>query len=98
MTEAQARARVNRFLLSEVGSQFCAGEPELDVVRERWLIPILMVTPGFTAGQVGEAVVHFHTREIVSHTDIKRLYAAAGRLRRRDHAAIKTAFLRARER
>jgi hypothetical protein len=29
---AQARARVNHFLLSDVGSQFCAGEPELDVI------------------------------------------------------------------
>jgi hypothetical protein len=96
VTEAQVRACVNRFLLSEVGSQFCAGEPELDVVRERWLVPILMVTPGFTAGRVGEALVQSHPREIISHTDIERMYAAADRLRKRHQAAIKTAFLRAR--
>jgi len=33
-TGVQARARVNRFLLSEAGSQFCAGEPELDALNE----------------------------------------------------------------
>jgi len=94
---AQVRARVNRFLLSQVGSQFCAGEPELEVVQERWRVPILMVTPGFVAGQVGEAVVHLNSREIASHTGVEQIHAAADRLRKRHHAAIKTAFLRARK-
>ena len=92
----QVRARVNRFLLSQVGSQFCAGEPELDVRKEIWSVPILLITPGFVAGQVGEAVVHAQTREIESHTPIEQIHAGAGQLRKRHHAAIKTAFLRAR--
>src|SRR5438128_1049224 len=96
-TAVQARARVNRFLLSQVGSQFCAGEPELDVIQELWQVPILLVTPGFVAGQVGEAVVSLPTREIVSCTNIEQIYVAATRLRKRHHAAIKTAFLRARK-
>lgn len=93
----QVRARVNRFLLSQVGSQFCAGEPELDVRRKIWTVPILMVTPGFVVGQVGEASVRDHTREPDSHTEIEVIHAAADKLRKRHHAAIKTAFLRARK-
>ena len=34
ITDAQVRASVNRFLLSEVGSQFCAGEAEFRAVIE----------------------------------------------------------------
>jgi hypothetical protein len=98
ITATQARARVNRFLLSQVGSQFCAGEPELDVVAGQWQVPILMVTPGFVAGQVGEAVVNAQTREIERHTSTEQIYAAADKLRKRHHAAIKTAFLRTRKR
>jgi hypothetical protein len=94
---AQARASVNRFLLSEVGSQYCAGPPELDVLRQFWQVPILMVVPGLTVGQVGEARVHFETRELLSHTDIGSIHAAADRLRKRRNAAIKTAFLQTRK-
>ena len=98
VTAVQARARVNRLLLSQVGSQFCAGEAELDVTHELWRVPILMVTPGFVAGQVGEATVRLNTCEIVEHTQPGQIYAAADKLRKRHHAAIKTAFLRARKR
>jgi hypothetical protein len=97
LTEAQARACVNRFLLSEVGSQFCAGEPALDVLKEAWRVPILLITPGLSVGQVGEAQVHFQTRELISHTAVESIFAAAERLRKRHHAAIKTAFLQARK-
>lgn len=95
MSAAQARARVNRFLLSQIGSQFCAGEPELDALQQQWNVPVLLVTPGLVVGTVGEAVVHMQTREIISHTDPEMFYKAAEQLRRREHAVIKTAFLRA---
>jgi len=94
---AQARARVNRFLLSQVGSQFCAGDPDLDVAGEKWSVPILLVTPGFVAGQVGEASINLNTGEMEDHTDKERIYLSADKLRKRHHAAIKAAFLRARE-
>lgn len=93
----QVRACVNRFLLSQVGSQFCAGEAELDVLKKIWRVPILMVTPGFVAGEVGEAIVQAFNCRITRHTDIEEMYAAADELRKRHHAAIKTAFLRARK-
>ena len=93
----QARARVNRFLLSQVGSQFCAADPELDVLHEKWCVPILLVTPGFVAGQVGEATINLNTGEMRDHTDTEQIYLSADKLRKRHHAAIKAAFLRARE-
>ena len=94
---AHARARVNRFLLSEVGSQFCAGDAELDMLRENWSVPILLVTPGFVAGQVGEATINLNTGEMEEHTETEQIYLSADKLRKRHHAAIKAAFLRARE-
>jgi len=91
---AQVRVCVNRFLLSQVGSQFCAGEAELDVLKQTWRVPILMVTPGFIAGEVGEATVQAYNCQIAKHTNAEEIYAAADKLRNRHHAAIKTAFLR----
>ena len=94
---AQVRASVNRFLLSQVGSQFCAGEAELDVLKQTWCVQILMVTPGFIVGEVGEATVQAYNCQIVKHTDAEEIYAAADQLRKRQQAAIKTAFLRTRK-
>jgi hypothetical protein len=94
---AQARALVNRFLLSQVGSQFCAGDPELNVLREKWNVPILLVTPGFVAGQVGEASISLSTGELEGHSGMESIYLAAEELRKRHHAAIKAAFIRARK-
>ncbi len=95
IAKAQARARVNRFLLSEVGSQFAAGEAEIDRVTNDWNIPILLVTPGFVAGQVGEACVSWRTNEITHHTAAEQIYAAAEILKKRHDAEIQAAFLQA---
>ena len=97
LNASQARARLNRFLLSEVGSQFCAGEPDLDVTREKWSVPILLVTPGFVVGKVGAASINLSTGDLEGHSDIEKMLLAADELRKRHHAAIKAAFLGARE-
>jgi hypothetical protein len=94
LSREQVRARVNRFILSEVGSQFCAGDPDFDMLRKLWRIPILFVTPGFVAGQVGEAQIDLKTGEIEHHTDIEQIYDRAEKLRKRHQTAIKAAFLR----
>ncbi len=96
MKSIDVRACVNRFLLSQVGSQFAAGEPELDAAKEQWQVPILMITPGLIVGQVGEAIVSQKTEEIISHTPTEEIYAMAGKLRKRHHAEIKAAFLQTR--
>lgn len=96
--EVKVRASVNRILLSQIGSQFAAGEPDLDVEAEQWQVPILMITPGLVVGQVGLAIVDQQTCEIVSHTPAEQIYEAAGELRKLHHAEIKAAFLQARRR
>lgn len=49
----QERAVVNRFLLSQVGSVFAAGIPELDSEARLWRVPILHPPPKFTGDEVG---------------------------------------------
>lgn len=95
VTATQARAHVNRFLLSQIGSQFCAGEPDFDLAASCWHVPVLLITPGLIVGQVGDAQVSSATKEILSHTKQSAIYAAAEKLRKQKNAAIKTAFLQA---
>mgnify|MGYP000863210518 CR=1 FL=1 len=92
----KARARVNRFLFSQVGTQFSAGEAALDVDKNLWRMPILLITPGFIAGQVGEAAVSLHDLEIIAHTEIEKMHKVAMKLRKKYDSEIKAAFLRAR--
>ncbi len=96
VTAIKARARVNRFLFSQVGTQFSSGEATLEFEKEQWRVPILMITPGFVAGQVGEAIVSLHQQEIISHTEIEKMYSAAARLRKKYGAEIEAAFLQTR--
>ena len=48
----QARAVVNRFLLSQVGSVFTAGTPDLDSAAHFWRVPILYNPPDFTEDEI----------------------------------------------
>jgi hypothetical protein len=68
----------------------------LDVLKQTWRVPILMVTPGFVAGEVGEAMVQSHNCKLTSHTEIEEMHAAADKLRQLHHVEIETAFLRTR--
>ena len=97
MEIVKVRACVNRFLFSKVGSIFSAGEPTLDAAQAHWQVPILMITPGLVVGEVGEAVVGQEPREIIRHTPIKKIHAAAAKLRKKHHAEIEAAFLQARK-
>ena len=67
LAQTQARVRVSRVLLSEVGSQFAAGEAEFDSITSEWKIPVLLITPGFVVGNVGEVCVSWQTNEVTSH-------------------------------
>lgn len=96
VTAIKARARVNWFLFSQVGTQFSAGEAELDTAENLWRMPILLITPGFIAGQVGEATVSLDTPEIIAHTEIEKMQKMAMRLRKKYDSEIRAAFLHAR--
>ncbi len=97
LAPVRVRARINRFLFSQAGSYFSAGEPILDASKAEWVIPILMVTPGLIVGEAGQAVVSQPTQELISHTPIEQLHTTAAELRRLHHAEIEAAFLRARK-
>ncbi len=79
----QVRAVVNRFLLSQVGSVFAAGTPELDSAAHLWHVPILYNPPDFTGDEVGQAQVSAITCEIQEHTPAAELRERAAKLLRR---------------
>ena len=93
----QARAVVNRFLLSQVGSMFAAGMPELDSTAQLWRVPILYHPPDFTGDEVGQAEVSALTGEIQQHTPVAELRTRAAKLHERNKTQIHAAFLRARK-
>jgi hypothetical protein len=93
----QVRAVVNRFLLSQVGSVFATGTPELDSAAHLWRVPILYNPPDFTGDEVGQAQVSAITGEIQQHTPAAELRARAAKLHGRDKTQIHTAFLHARK-
>ena len=80
----QVRAVVNRFLLSQVGSVFAAGTPELDSVAHLWYVPILYHPPDFTGDEVGQGQVSAITGEIQQHTPAAELRERAVKLHGRD--------------
>jgi hypothetical protein len=85
-------AVVNRFLLSQVGSVFAAGTPELDSAAHLWRIPILYNPPDFTGDEVGHAQVSTIIGQIQQHTPAAELRERAAKLHERDKTQIHTAF------
>jgi hypothetical protein len=93
----QVRAVVNRFLLSQVGSVFAAGTPELESASGLWRVPIFYHPPDFTGDEVGQAQVSALSGEIRQHTPVAELRARAAKLHERNKTQIHTAFLRTRK-
>lgn len=96
-SSTQARAVVNRFLLSHVGSVFATGTPELDSAAHLWRVPIRYHPPDFTGDEVGTAQISAITGEIQQHTPAAELRERAAKLHERDKTQIRPAFLRARK-
>jgi hypothetical protein len=97
LSPTQVRAVVNRFLLSQIGSVFAAGTPELDSAVHLWSVPILYIPPDFTGTEVGQAQVSAITGEIQQHTPAAELRERAATLHERDQTQIHPAFVRARK-
>ena len=93
---ADIQGRVNAVLVSRVGTVYCTGTPRLSEDGGTWRVPILYATPGFVAGQVGEALVNASTGEILSLTDIDLLHQQGRKLGKQHSAEIEAAFSRAR--
>jgi hypothetical protein len=77
---ADIQGRVNGVLVSSAGTVYCAGTPSLSEDGRTWRVPILYATPGFVAGQVGEALLNASTGEILSLTDIDLLHQQGRKL------------------
>ncbi len=97
LSPTQVRAIVNRFLLSQAGSAFAAGIPELDSTAQFWCVPIIYNPPDFAGDEVGQAQVNDVTGEIQWHTSISALRECAIKLHERHKAQIHTTFLRTRK-
>lgn len=93
---ADIRSRVNGVLVSRAGTVYCAGTPSLSEDGRTWSVPVLYATPGFVAGQVGEALVNASTGEVLSLTDIDLLHKQGKKLGKQYRAEIEAAFSRAR--
>jgi hypothetical protein len=91
------RGRVNGALMSRAGTVYCAGTPSLSEDGRTWSVPVLYATPGFVAGQVGEALVNASTGEVLSLTDIALLHKQGKKLGKQHSAEIAAAFSRARK-
>ena len=93
---ADIQGRVNGALVSRAGTVYCAGTPSLSDDGRTWRVPILYATPGFVAGEVGDALVNASPGEILSLTDIDLLHQQGRKLGKQHSAEIETAFSRAR--
>lgn len=88
----QIRAVVNRFLLSQVGSVFAAGTPELESNSYLWHVPILYRPPDFVGEEVGQVQIDAATGELQDHTPTAELRECAAKLHERHKTQIRTAF------
>ncbi|HHY56500.1 MAG TPA: hypothetical protein GYA08_13820 [Chloroflexi bacterium] len=77
LTADDARRRVNKEIVPELGTGLGAGQPELQVVDERlfWRVPIVLSLPRLgTLGTVGTVAVDARTGDItLSSEDQERL-------------------------
>jgi hypothetical protein len=74
----QAQAGVFGFLNEHLPDRIIAGPPRLDEIAQVWRVPVVLSYPHLgILGEVGEVVVHPITGEIVSHTAVEQIRAAA---------------------
>jgi len=68
VTAAEARQRVSRLVISEVGNLLYGGEPTLTVgARTCWHVPVLLAYPDRgTVGQVGVLDVDIETGAVLT--------------------------------
>ena len=78
ITALQAQAQANYFLLTQVGDRLVANDPVLDTGVGVWRVPVLLSYPFIgPIGNVGEILVSTTTEEIVAHTPLEEMKAAA---------------------
>ena len=97
ITALEAQAAANLFLSDHLPDRFCADDPHLDQAANVWRVPVLLAYPIIgPVGQTGEILVSATSEEIISHTPLSEMRAAAQTLIELHRDAIEAAFLRAR--
>ncbi len=79
IAEKSSRAVVNRFILENLRDGFCAGKPRLVLIGREpaWSVPVLLASPAWGMGEVGEVLVHAVEGTIVGYTTPTEIYRHA---------------------
>jgi hypothetical protein len=78
ITALEAQAKANYFLLTQLGDRLVANDPVLDAGAGLWRVPVLLSYPFLgPLGNVGEILVSTTTAEIVAHSPLAAIKAAA---------------------
>jgi len=89
ITALEAQAAASLFLSDHLGDRFLASNPTLDTAANVWRVPILLAYPIIgPVGQTGEILVNASSEEIVYHTPMEEMKAAARRLYKENRDAI----------
>jgi len=89
ITALEAQAAANLFLSDHLGDRFLADSPVLDAEAHIWRVPVLLSYAIIGAvGQTGEILVSTTSEEIVSHTSLEEMKAAARTLYEHHRDAI----------
>jgi hypothetical protein len=94
ITAYQAQAAAGSFLTEHLPDRFCAGRPQLDQTAYVWQVPVLLSYAGLgPVGQVGSIIVSAATEQVMSHTPLTEMKAAALRLYEQNRDAIEAPLL-----
>jgi hypothetical protein len=89
ITALQAQAEANLFLSDRLPDRITAGQPRLDEAAQVWRVPVILAYPFLGAlGQVGEILVSLSKEEVVSHTPVEEMRAAAWALAEQHRESI----------
>jgi len=89
ITALEAQAAASLFLSDHLGDRFLASSPKLDAAADVWCVPVLLAYPIIgPVGQTGEILVNATSEDIVSHTPLEEMKAAACRLYEENRDAI----------
>jgi hypothetical protein len=78
LTAMQAQAEAFRFLNDHLPDRIITGSPRLDAAAEVWRVPAVLAYPHLgILGEVGEIAVGATAGEIVAHTPVEEMRAAA---------------------
>ncbi len=97
LTALEAQAAANLFLSDNLPDRFCADDPRFDRIANLWRVPVVLAYPFIgSIGQVGEIVVSPSSEDILSHTPLEEMRAAAKPLIELHRDAIEEPFTSAR--